>query len=110
MPIFEYRCEACGAPVSALVLGPDDEAEVRCGACGADRLRRVPSRFATHVSEAQRVDAFDPKAARSPDFYRDSRNIGLAAKRRAKELGVELGSDFETAVEKARTSKSVDDL
>jgi len=43
-------------------------------------------------------------------FYRDSRNVGLWAKKRAKEMGVDLGSQFEETVEKARSGKILDDL
>jgi hypothetical protein len=56
-----------------------------------------------HLSEHDRLEAFDPGAPKSDSFYRDSRNIGLHAKKRAQQLGVDLGSDFEGKLEKLKT-------
>jgi hypothetical protein len=42
---------------------------------------------------------------RGDDFYKDSRNIGLWAKKRMRELNVDLGSKMDEIVEKGRTGK-----
>jgi hypothetical protein len=52
----------------------------------------------------------DTDKPRDDAFYKDSRNIGLWAKKRARELGADLGEGFEETVEKARTGKFLDDL
>jgi putative FmdB family regulatory protein len=110
VPIYEYRCTACDAKTAALILDPGDEDAVRCADCGASEIERTPSRFATHKSESQRLAELDPRAATDDAFFADRRNIGLAAKKRARDLGTELGSDFDDAVERARTAKNLDDL
>jgi hypothetical protein len=66
------------------------------------------SRFALHRSEASRLAAFDPSASHDPDFYQDTRNIGLWTKKRVQQMGVDLGSPFEETVEKARTGQILD--
>jgi putative FmdB family regulatory protein len=109
MPIYEYRCVECGKVTSALILKPQEEEALQCGRCGASRLERILSRFAIHRTESQRLDAFDTGAPRDDSFYRDSRNIGLWAKKRAKELGADLGSQFDEVVERARTGKILED-
>jgi len=43
MPIYEYRCEACGAPKEAIQKMSDPPLKV-CEACGAEALQRVMSR------------------------------------------------------------------
>ena len=53
---------------------------------------------------------FDASASSHPDFYKDSRNIGLWAKKRAQDMGVDLGPSFEETVEKARTGKILDEV
>jgi hypothetical protein len=73
-------------------------------------MQRVMSRFAYHRSEASRLAAVDPSVPSGPDYYKDSRNVGLWAKKRAQELGVDLGSQFEETVEKARTGKILDEM
>jgi len=81
-----------------------------CPDCGSARLRRVMSSFAVVESESSRIASFDASKPRDDSFYRDSRNVGLWAKKRAKEMGVDLGPQFETTVEKARSGKLIKDM
>ena len=60
--------------------------------------------------EAARLDRYDPGKPRDESFYKDSRNVGLWAKKRAKQMGVDLGPKFEATVEKARSGKLVKDM
>jgi putative FmdB family regulatory protein len=110
MPIYEYRCEDCSCLTSQLVLKPGMVTPPPCRACGSARTQRVLSGFAYHRSEANRLAGFDASASNHPDFYKDSRNIGLWAKKRAQDMGVDLGPSFEETVEKARTGKILDDV
>ena len=105
MPIYEYRCEVCGGLTSQLVLHTTAEIPPACRVCTSPQTQRVMSRFAHHRSETSRLAEFDPSAPRRSDYYKDSRNVGLWAKKRAQQLGVDLGSHFEETVEKARTGK-----
>jgi hypothetical protein len=84
-------------------MGKEDEKNVFCPSCGGHSLKKLISRVAYHPSESDRLEAFDPGSRQSDSFYKDTRNIGLAAKKRARELGVDLGSSFEEKVEKLRT-------
>ncbi|HXW83838.1 MAG TPA: zinc ribbon domain-containing protein [Candidatus Binataceae bacterium] len=110
MPIFEYECAQCGATTSQVVLGSRRAGRPECGACGSTRTRRVMSRFAVVESEASRLDNFDTGKPRDESFYRDSRNVGLWAKKRAKQMGVDLGPKFEATVEKARSGKLIKEM
>ena len=89
MPIYEYQCEACKKISSILILNAEEEKSARCAHCHGDRLVRVLSRFALHKTETQRMDEFDTRAPRDDTFYKDDRNIGLWAKKRARELGAD---------------------
>jgi hypothetical protein len=68
------------------------------------------SSFAVMETEASRLSNFDSSKPRDESFYRDSRNVGLWAKKRAQELGVDLGSKFDDTVERARTGKLIKDM
>jgi putative FmdB family regulatory protein len=103
MPIYEYRCEACKREFQSLVIKKEDEQGLTCPDCGGARLVKLISRVSYHVSEGDRLAAYDPKAVQSDSFYRDSRNIGLNAKKRAQDMGVDLGGQFEEKLEKLRT-------
>jgi putative FmdB family regulatory protein len=110
MPIFEYECGRCGALSSQVVLGSEKESRPACPRCGSSRTHRVLSSFAMTVSEDARLADFDTSKPRDESFYRDSRNVGLWAKKRAKQMGVDLGSKFEATVEKARSGKLIKDM
>ena len=111
MPIYEYHCQACSQDQSLLFLTQREATpRPRCKYCGARRLTRLLSHFAYHQTDAARLSGFDTNAPRDESFYRDSRNVGLWAKKRAKEMGVDLGPRFEETIEKARSGKILDDL
>jgi putative FmdB family regulatory protein len=107
MPIYEYECTQCGRIGSHVVIGTRRAARPSCAYCGAKRTRRVMSSFAVVESESSRLSSFDTSRPRDESFYRDSRNVGLWAKKRAKQMGVDLGPKFDETVERARSGKLV---
>jgi putative FmdB family regulatory protein len=110
MPIYEYRCEACHHLTAQLIFKPAEATPPACRWCGSQQMLRVLSRFAHHRSEADRLAGFDTSTPHQPELYKDSRNVGLWAKKRAQEMGVDLGASFEETVEKARTGKILDEV
>jgi hypothetical protein len=68
------------------------------------------SSFAVVESERARLARFDPAKPTGPEFYKDARNVGLWAKKRAQQMGVDLGAGFEAKVEDARSGKLSKDL
>ncbi|MGH7917711.1 MAG: FmdB family zinc ribbon protein [Candidatus Binataceae bacterium] len=109
MPIYEYECTSCGRVAAHVLLGAERNTRPNCPDCGGE-TRRVLSSFATVESEASRLAKFDPSRRNDESFYRDSRNVGLWAKRRAQQMGVELGPKFDETVEKARSGKLIKDM
>jgi hypothetical protein len=81
-----------------------------CPQCGSKKLKRVMSSFAMVQSEGTRLANFDVSKPRDESFYNDSRNVGLWAKKRAKQMGVDLGPKFEATVEKARSGKLIKEM
>ena len=109
MPIYEYECARCQRMMSFLVLKPSEKPMLKCKNCGSEDLNRLLSGFAYHRSEGDRMSEFDTSKPRGEEFYKDSRNVGLWAKKRAQEMGADLGSDFDEVVDKARTGKILED-
>ena len=72
-------------------------------------MTRLLSSFRVHETEESRVANFDPSKPQGSDFYKDSRNVGLWAKKRMKTLGVDLGSKMDEIVERGRTGKILED-
>lgn len=110
MPIYEYYCRACNRQQSLLFMKIGDvQKSPRCQYCKQRRLTRLLSGFAYHQGEEARLKNLDTNTPRDEAFYRDNRNVGLWAKKRAKEMGVDLGPQFDETVEKARSGKILDD-
>ena len=105
MPIYEYECQECRALSGFLILKKEDHQKVVCLKCGSKKVSKVISRVTYHRSEDDRLNEFDTKKPQGEEFYKDSRNVGLWAKKRAKELGADLGEKFDEVVESARSGK-----
>ncbi|MFH1479860.1 MAG: zinc ribbon domain-containing protein [Pseudomonadota bacterium] len=103
MPIYEYQCTKCGREFQALIMKKEEEKNLICDKCGRANLKRLISRVVYHVSEQDRLNTHDLNATKDDSFYKDSRNIGLHAKKRAQQMGVDLGKGFEEKLEKLRT-------
>jgi len=43
MPLYEYRCLACGKSFEELVRTSDDQSEVSCPSCGGKQATRLLS-------------------------------------------------------------------
>lgn len=109
MPIYEYQCDRCKKEFSYLFLHREDALEVTCKFCASPRVTRLLSSFRVHQTDESRLADLDTSKPRGDDFYRDSRNIGLWAKKRTRELGVDLGPKMDEIIEKGRSGKILDD-
>jgi len=109
MPIYEYRCNQCRKEFNELILNPREINKVKCRYCNSRNLTKLVSSFSVHQTEADRLANFNTSKPRGDDFYKDSRNVGLWAKKRMKEMGVDLGSKMDEIVEKGRTGKILDE-
>ncbi len=59
MPLYTYRCEACGAIFEALVRSGRAE-PAACQVCQAASIKRQPSAFAVTHSEIDALRSIDP--------------------------------------------------
>lgn len=103
MPIFEYECQNCMCQFQHLIMKAEETDSLVCPDCGKSEIRKLVSRVAYHQSEMDRIDNYNPSARQSDAFMKDTRNIGLHAKKRARQMGVDLGNGFDAKVEKLRT-------
>jgi putative FmdB family regulatory protein len=110
MPIYEYECAACRRVASHVIRGTERARRPQCPYCGASRTKRVMSSFAVVASESSRLANFDISQCRDDSYYRDSRNVGMWAKKRAQQMGVDLGPKFDETVDKARSGKLIKDM
>jgi len=109
MPIYEYRCNECKREFSELFLSSKEARKVRCKHCNGRNLHRLVSSFRVHQTEESRLANLNTSKTKGDAFYKDSRNVGLWAKKRMKELGVDLGPKMDEIVERGRTGKILED-
>lgn len=97
MPIYEYRCLGCGRRLTILVprMGADPDS---CPRCGASRLERLWSRFATTRSEEDRLERLADPSALSGLDENDPRSMAQFMRRMGRELGEDAGPEFEEAL------------
>ncbi|MEW6442155.1 MAG: zinc ribbon domain-containing protein [bacterium] len=50
MPLYEFTCQQCGRLCEFLVRSSTEKVELRCPACGCERLQRVLSRVNSVVA------------------------------------------------------------
>ena len=106
MPIYEYRCEACGRVSSFLLLRVSEEVDPYCTTCGSRDVKRIISRVTVLKSEEQRLEGLlDPSKFSDLD-ENDPASIERAVKRMGRELGDELGQGFEESMEEAMAEES----
>ncbi len=105
MPIYEYRCKQCHRKFSQLVLNSTEATAVTCVYCEASTVTKLISTIAVHRSAASRLADVDLRQPASDDFYADHRNIGLRAQQQFQQRGLQPPAQFEEVVEKARSSK-----
>lgn len=116
MPMYEYQCCKCSARTIVLSRAYGDVSGVVCKKCGSDEMVRLVSSFAYHRSQNDRMADIDTSNPRGDDYYSDSRNVGLWAKKRVRELGADsetvqqIDRVVDSAAEKALSGKLLDDV
>src|SRR5918996_5352223 len=97
MPIYEYRCKACGRSFTFLYGVSRNSRDPACPACQGKDLARLISRVARVRSEdAMLEDLADP--TKIGDFE-DPRHLAKWAKNMGSALGEEAGEDFDAVVD-----------
>ena len=106
MPIYEFRCSACGRRTSVFVRSVASPVRAVCEHCGGRRLSRLMSRFATRRA-APGLD--DPASLEDLDEG-DPRSVARWARRMRDETGEDLGPEFEEMVGRIEAGEDPDEL
>ncbi len=109
MPVYEYHCNQCKREFSLLFLNFKEVNRAKCKFCHGRNLSRLLSSFSVHQTEESRLTNFNISKPRGNNFYKDSRNIGLWAKKRMRGMGVDLGPKMDEIIEKGRTGKILEE-
>lgn len=109
MPIYEFRCRPCGK-MSSLFFRSYSFTEAACSHCGSSDVFRLVSRFAVLKSEESRLEEMaDPSKFGDVD-EKDPRSIAQWARKMGKEMGEDLGPEFDEMVDKMEAGEMPEDL
>lgn len=107
MPVYEYRCHACGRRARLrMTFAEYDQAQPVCPQCGSADLRRRVGRVAISRSEASRLDGLMDDRALDGLDDEDPRAMGRMMRRMSDELGEDMGSEFEEVVGRLESGES----
>ena len=99
MPIYEYRCNACGRRSQLFFRSFSAIGEARCPHCQSEDIGRIPSRVAMVRSESSYQDFLaDPASFEGVD-YEDPKAVAQWAKKMGEAAGLEGGDEYDQMVD-----------
>jgi putative FmdB family regulatory protein len=123
MPIYEYRCAACGRKVSlffgsfSIAERRADAGEIECPRCGSRKLERLMSRV-NMVRGGSSSDATDDMGGMDDmddmgDMFNglddeDPRSVARWARRMKDSLGEDMGPEFDQALARIEAGEDPD--
>lgn len=110
MPNYLYICQDCrkrfGLFLSYAEYG---KAKVKCPECGSGRVERCIGRVRFARSEESRLDSFTDPAA-FDGMEEDPRALGKMMRRMSKEMGEDLGGEFNEVVGRLESGQSPEEI
>jgi putative FmdB family regulatory protein len=107
MPIYEYRCQACGKKSEIITLRVSEEVSPTCRHCGSENLNRMMSRVRVRLSEETRLERLaDPSRLGGLD-ENDPKSMARWMKTMTREMGDDFeGEDVDAMIEEAMEEES----
>jgi len=109
MPIYEYRCEACGKISEFLFIKTDETFLPQCKRCKSKKMSRVLSKVRVIHSEESRMESLaDPSKWGDLD-ERDPKSMAKWMKKMGREMGEDMegmDEELDQAVEEEMNAES----
>jgi putative FmdB family regulatory protein len=110
MPVYEYRCKACGRRSQIFFRSFSAVEEARCPHCQSADVGRIPSRVAVVRSESSYQDFLtDPSNFEGID-YEDPRSVAEWTRKIGEAAGLEMGSDYDELMDGVAGGDAGDDF
>ena len=109
MPVYEFKCNACGATTSLFVRSMSAPVSGACERCGNADLSRLISRFAVLRSAGGELGGLDDDLLSGFD-ENDPKAMAAWARKMQSEMGEDMGPEFDEMVDRLGSGASLDDL
>ncbi len=110
MPIYEYRCNQCRRKSTIFVPSVYTVFEPACSHCGSNDVRRLISGFAFVRSEEDRLEQLADLSNFADLDENDPRSVARWARRFSRQLGEDLGPEFEEMVDRLEAGEVPEEL
>jgi putative FmdB family regulatory protein len=108
VPVYEFACNVCGAPLSVFVRSVNTPLTAACERCGSGDLRRLVSKFAVlRGSSGSDLDSLGGMMDGLDDA--DPQAMAAWARQLQRESGEDMGPEFDAMVDKLERGESIDD-
>ncbi len=110
MPAYSYRCLDCGKRFTVRMSYAEyGTRPVHCPACGSDHHQRIIARVRMLRSEESRLESLaDPALLDALD--EDPRALGRMMREMSRELGEDLGPEFEEVVDRLEKGQTPEEI
>ena len=109
MPIYEFRCQACGRRVSVFQRSINAPVNAVCSHCGGADLRRLVSRFSVVRGEDALMDGMDDESFLAGVDENDPRSVATWARKMGSRFGEDLGPEFDEMVDRMEAGEMPDE-
>jgi putative FmdB family regulatory protein len=99
MPIYDYRCGACRKRFAVFFRSFSEIGPVRCQHCGSEDASKLAPRVAQLLGEDARLDRLSDPSALGDVDENDPASVARWAKRLGREMGEDLGDEFDNAMD-----------
>src|SRR6266511_41289 len=99
MPIYDYRCGACHKRFGVFFRAFSEVGPVRCQHCDSEQVARLAPRVAQLVGEDARLDRLSDPSSLGDVDENDPASVARWAKRLGREMGEDLGDEFDGAMD-----------
>lgn len=109
MPIYEFRCDACGRRVSIFQRSMSAPLNATCSHCGGTDLRRLVSRFAVVRGEEALMDDLDDDSMLAGVDENDPKSVAAWARKMGSRFGEDVGPEFDEMVDQMEAGEMPDE-
>ena len=111
MRVYDFRCDDCGRRAQLFFTFEEyDQAKPACPHCGSQQLRRRIGRIAIAKSEDARMDSLADESMLGALDEDDPRSLGRFMRKMSREMGEDLGDEFNEVVDRLERGESPDSI